>query len=208
MLGVLNAGRHRRRSHGHVVYVLDTRPTVEILPTQEVPTADGVSVKITVAVLVHIADPERFVFGATSAHSVLYLAIQVALREAVATRSVDDLLTGRRAFGEAVLDTLLAGDAPAGSAVGLAIDELSIKDLILPTELRLANAAVLVARAEGLAALERARSESASLRSLTNAAKLVAAEPALLQLRTLQEVGRSTGHTVVLGALPGLSLVL
>ena len=38
----------------------------------------------------------------------------------------------------------------------------------------------------GLAELERARAEAASLRSLANTAKLLADDPAPLQLRTLQ----------------------
>jgi len=85
VLGVLSPGRHRRPTRDHIAHVVDIRPTVEILPTQEIPTADGVTVKITVAVLKRIVDPERFVFGAANADTVLYLATQVALREAVAT---------------------------------------------------------------------------------------------------------------------------
>lgn len=61
--------------------------------------------------------------------------------------------------------------------------------------------AVATARAQGLAALERARSEVASTRALANAAKLVASQPGLLQLRTLQAV-EAGGATVVLSADP------
>jgi hypothetical protein len=58
---------------------------------------------------------------------------------------------------------------------------------------------VVRARQEGLAALERARGESAALRNLVNAAALVEQRPSLLQLRLLQTVGQTTGNTVVLG---------
>jgi hypothetical protein len=59
---------------------------------------------------------------------------------------------------------------------------------------------VLVAKADGATALERARSETASLRSLANAARQLADNPALFQLRLLQQLEGSTGNTIVVGA--------
>jgi hypothetical protein len=59
---------------------------------------------------------------------------------------------------------------------------------------------VLAARKEGEAALERARSETAALRGLANAGRTLADNPGLLQLRILQELGASSGNTVVFGA--------
>jgi len=82
---------------------------------------------------------------------------------------------------------------------GLAVEQLEIKDVILPGELKKAQAQVLVARAQGLAALERARGETAALRSLANAARLAADNPSLVQLRLLQQLEMSAGHTVVIG---------
>lgn len=70
---------------------------------------------------------------------------------------------------------------------------------MFPGELRRTFAQVVAARKEGLAALERARGETASLRNLANAARMMSANPTLLQLRLLQELGRSAGNTIVLG---------
>jgi mannose-6-phosphate isomerase-like protein (cupin superfamily) len=53
--------------------------------------------------------------------------------------------------------------------------------------------------AEGRAALERARGESAALRNLANAARMMEQNPALLQLRLLQQLGAAGGNTIVLG---------
>jgi len=58
---------------------------------------------------------------------------------------------------------------------------------------------VVRARHEGLAALERARGESAALRNLANAASLIEQRPALMQLRILQAIGQASGNTLVLG---------
>lgn len=84
--------------------------------------------------------------------------------------------------------------------------ELVIKDIILSGELKRAQAEVLVARAQGLAALERARGETAALRSLVNAARMAAGNPALLQLRLIQQLGTSAGHAVIIGAPSALPL--
>ena len=58
--------------------------------------------------------------------------------------------------------------------------------MTLPAEVRAAVAQVALTKQRALAELERARGEAASLRSLANTAKLIAENPALLQLRTLQ----------------------
>jgi regulator of protease activity HflC (stomatin/prohibitin superfamily) len=114
----------------------------------------------------------------------------VALRDQAATRTVDELLAARATLGTE-LATAVAGD---GAAAGLAVESVAVRDVVVPAELRRAAADVAVARAQGLAALERARSEVAAARALANAAKLVADNPAILRLRTLQavEAGQAT----------------
>ena len=85
----------------------------------------------------------------------------------------------------------------AVEAVGATIDSLALRDVMVPAEIRRAAAEVVTARAQGQAVLERARSEVAATRALANAARLIAEQPALLQLRTLQAV-EAGGATVVL----------
>ena len=69
---------------------------------------------------------------------------------------------------------------------------------MFPGELKNIFAQVVNARKEGLAALERARGESAPLRNLANTAKLLENNPALLQLRLLQALNAGSGNTIVL----------
>jgi len=64
--------------------------------------------------------------------------------------------------------------------------------------LRVAYANVLLAKQEGLTALERARGESAALRNLANAAELMERHPGLMQLRLLQAVEAGSGNRVVI----------
>ncbi len=62
----------------------------------------------------------------------------------------------------------------------------------------------LPSKQEGQAALERARGESAALRNLANASRLLEGNPALMNLRLLQSLSaaQGAGNTLVLG-MPG-----
>ena len=60
---------------------------------------------------------------------------------------------------------------------------------------------MLKAKQEGQAALERARGESASLRNLVNAARVLEGNPALMNLRLMHSLStaQNAGNTLVLG---------
>ena len=78
---------------------------------------------------------------------------------------------------------------------------------MFPGNLKQLFAQVAVAKQEGLASLERARGETAALRSLANAAKMMDDNPNLYNLRLLQVLGESSGNTVVVGSSDGKDIV-
>jgi regulator of protease activity HflC (stomatin/prohibitin superfamily) len=194
LVATLDPGAHRRFGAGYEIRTVDVRPWVLTVPTQEIPTADGVTVKVTVAGRVRVADPVSYVTATQDAEEAVYLAVQIALREVMAGASVEQLLNDRGDVAVRLLAAVRGLDD-----LGVAVQSLDCKDIVLPTELKRAQAAVLLARAEGLAALERARGETAALRSLANGARLAADNPALMQLRLYQQLGAGNGHTVVIG---------
>ncbi len=69
---------------------------------------------------------------------------------------------------------------------------------MVPGDLKRVFAGVVAARKEGEAGLERVRGETAALRNLANAGRMVEDNPGLLQLRMLQQLGGSSGNTVML----------
>jgi regulator of protease activity HflC (stomatin/prohibitin superfamily) len=89
--------------------------------------------------------------------------------------------------------------------VGITIHAVEVKDVMLPGELQRAYGDVLKAKQEGQAALERARGESAALRNLANAARVLEDNPALMNLRVLQSLATAqhAGNTLVLGMPAG-----
>lgn len=179
---VLEPGRHRlaRRAEVRRVLVLDR---VDTTAPQEVPTADGVGVRVTVAVRWGVADPQRYVEAAADPSAVVYLAVQVALRDALVDVTAEDAVReARRVLG----DTVTAAARAAGEDVGIAVRSAVVKDVVLPYELREAYATLVTAKARGQAQLEAARAETAALRSLANGAKLLDEHPGLARLRLVQ----------------------
>lgn len=198
LVGVRGPGVIRVWTRGWVMRRVDVRPSVTFLPTQEVPTADGVPVKVTLTAQTRVVDPTAFVLATRDAPSAIYLAGQLAVREVVSTLTVEELLSARAELG-----LQLTGAIRGIEELGVAVERLAIRDIVLPSELKRAQAEVLVARAEGQAALERARGETAALRNLANAARLAAENPALVQLRLVQQLGAGgSTNTVVLSQPP------
>lgn len=189
----LGPGRQRlaRRRRRHVLVVV--RPRLFVVPSQEVLTSDGLSVRVSLTVASRVTDPRRWHEAVDNADGFVYAALQIALREAVGARTLEELRAARGSLPDEVREQV----AGAAEAVGVGLESLALRDVMVPAELRRAAAEVATARALGQAALERARSEVAATRALANAARMVADQPALLQLRTLQAV-EAGGATVVL----------
>ncbi len=190
---VLGPGRHTYRPTRTVLHRVDLRPRLLAVPGQEVLTSDGVAVRVSVVLRVSIVDPALSVTAATDPTAEVYAHLQQALRTAVAQRTVDALLAERAGLGSELTEPVAAGAA----AVGLAVREIVVRDVMLPGDLRKAFGDVVLARQRGLAELERVRAESAALRSMANTAKLLDEYPALLRLRTLQ-AAEATGAKLVI----------
>lgn len=198
LVGVTGPGRHRFRQRRTSYITVDLRPRVVLVAGQELLTADGISVKLSLVLRWQIDDPALFVQSTDVPGQAVYVEAQLALRGAVGGVDVDALLAGRDALGAEVL--AVAG--PACSAYGVELLAVGVRDVMFPGELKRVFAQVLTARQEGLAALERARGEAASLRALANAARVLRDQPELLQLRTLQAAA-GAGATVVVTAPAG-----
>lgn len=156
-------------------------------------TGDGLSVKISVRYQWRIVDPLLFAERSADPLEVVQLAVQVGLRECVVGQQAQQLADGSRtALGSAVahLAHVRAGE------VGVALDEVVVKDVVLPAEYRAAAAQVLIGRQRAQAQLEAARAQTAAIRSLANAAQLLDAHPALAQLRLVESL--PSGSTVEL----------
>jgi regulator of protease activity HflC (stomatin/prohibitin superfamily) len=185
----LEPGRHWIFRLGARVERIDARRRLLHVQSQEILTSDNVQLRVGAIVSMRVTDAALALHETESYEHELYVATQLALRAAVAQTGIDDLLERKLQIGEGLLETVAA----RGESLGVEVDTVEIRDLILPGDLRAAFADVVRARAEGRAALERARGESAALRNLANAARVVEGNPALMNLRILQAMSQEQG---------------
>jgi regulator of protease activity HflC (stomatin/prohibitin superfamily) len=201
--GLVEPGQYRTRLATTTIRKVDVRPKVTSVSGQEVLTADGVAIKVSLAARYRIVDPALAVNGVENYEVALYTALQLALRAAVAASPIDALFQARSTLGKDITEQT----AVAAAAAGLELLGADLKDLTLPGELKKIFTQVVHARQEGLAALEKARGETAALRHLANAAQMIDRNPNLMQLRILQAFGQQSGNTLVLGVPPAASVI-
>jgi len=190
----LGPGLHWYNSLFQTLIKVDMRQRTVTLPGQEILSADNVSIRISLTATLQLAEPEKAVHGAVNYQEEIYLLLQTSLRDLIGALPVEELLSKRRHIGEMLLQTC----QPPVAALGVTLLAVSIKDIMFPGELKNIFAQVVNARHEGLAALERARGETAALRNLANAAHLLENTPGLYSLRLLQTLGSQGGNTIIL----------
>jgi regulator of protease activity HflC (stomatin/prohibitin superfamily) len=194
-VGLVDPGTHLFLRPTTSVEVVDARPAAVAVEGQEVLTSDGIAVRISLVVRSVVGDPVARRVADQDPDRLLYLLVQLGLREVVAGRELADVLAARTTIGPAVRE-IAAGRL---GEIGVELLSVDVRDVMVPADLKRAYAAVVTARHEGAASLERARGETAALRSLANAGRLLEDHPGLLQLRLVQELGAHPGNTVVLG---------
>ncbi len=192
----LGPGRHQSWWPGTTISIEDMREQLLVVPGQEVLTADNLAVRLSLSVRYRTADPRLKATSADNHYNFIYDDLQIALRKAVLTRTLEVLLAERGG----IAGELLAAAAPKSKARGVEIVDVDVRDIMLAGETKRAYADIFRAKKDGEAALERARGETAALRNLANGARLLDSNPALFNLRLLQTLSTSAskGATVVL----------
>ncbi len=161
---------------------------------QEVLTQDNLPVKLSLVLFYRIVDPVKAVLTVAHHEAHMHLKAQIAIREVIAGCTLEDILQKRGDLNAQIAEKIKA----EADEIGLQVDQITFRDIMLPAELRQAYLQVVKAQKEGLAALEKARGESAALRNLANAAHLFKENPDLLQLRFLHTLEHSSGHNLII----------
>lgn len=199
-LEVLPAGQHVRWGRKFTMNLTDLRKSSTVVPGQDVLSADNVGLKASLLLTYQVIDPVKAAHDTQNWLGDLYHAAQIALRAVAGGVTIEALLGQRLDLGAQLLARIKADT----EKIGVNILAVEIRDVTLPNDLKRAFAEVLKAKQEGQAALERARGESAALRNLANAARVLEGNPALMNLRLMQSLAtaQNAGSTLVIG-VPG-----
>ena len=143
------------------------------------------------------ANMAAYMAHAQDSYERLHATLAAAVLETVSRLTLEEFLAQQTAA--------LAAAQPAVAEVlpGTRLDALLVTSVTLPPEVRKMFTEVERARREGLAQLERARGEQAALRALANAARNLADNPHLAQLRMLQTMENAKGAKTFILGKPG-----
>ena len=180
----LSAGRHAFWAVGRTVKIgkVDMRPTPLEVTAQEILTKDRVGIRVTLTAFTRVMDPEKAALAAGDVANTLYRLVQFAIREAVATRTLDEILAARDTIDREVR----AFVTERAGVLGVEIGEIGVKDVILPGDVRDLLNKVVEAERTAKANLIRRQEETAATRSLLNTARLMEDNPLLLRLKELE----------------------
>jgi regulator of protease activity HflC (stomatin/prohibitin superfamily) len=184
----LAPGRHAFWVVGRKIEVkrLDLRPTALEITAQEMLTKDRIALRVTLTAFRRIVDAEKAVATTPDVDAWLYRLVQFAIREAVAGRTLDEVLAAKASLDAELRDYVRARVAESG----VEVTELGVKDVILPGEIRELVNKVVEAERVAKANLIRRQEETAATRSLLNTARLMEENPLLLRLKELESLER------------------
>jgi hypothetical protein len=164
------------------ICAVDMRSQQVTLSGQELMTRDKVTLRLTLTAEYSVSSATTVATKVADARDSLYLMIQLAARDYVAGVTLDELLDGRAAMTR-FLDEQVR---PTAGRIGLAVERVGIKDVVLPGEMKALLNRVIEAEKAAAANVITRREEAAATRLLLNTAKMMAEQPALMRLKELE----------------------
>ncbi|EFM2178129.1 slipin family protein [Escherichia coli] len=184
--------------------VVDTRLQVLEVSGQEILTKDKVNLRINLAANWRYSDVLLAFSQLTKPIDHLYRELQFALREAVGTRTLDELLEDKQVIDDVVSEQVKLRMKP----FGMEIASLGVKDIVLPGDMKNILAQLVEAEKSAQANVIRRREETAATRSLLNTAKVMENNPVALRLKELEILERVAERIDNISVFGGLDQVL
>jgi regulator of protease activity HflC (stomatin/prohibitin superfamily) len=176
--------------------VVDTRIQAIQIPSQEVITRDNISILVGAVVYANVASPRHAILEVEEFLPATLQLAATTLRAVVGKMELDDILANREGINNEVRNIL----DTRTEQWGVEITAVELKDIELPKEMQRAMARQAEAERERRAKVIAAEGEVQSAAKLAEAAQMIAATPAALQLRlyqTLVEVSGEARSTIV-----------
>lgn len=184
----LSAGNHYfiKGSNSVELKLIDVRKRLLEISGQELLSEDKVTLRMNFICQYKILDPIKVTMEFDDFEQQIYITMQLALREYVATRKLDELLAQKHEIGTIILNTVRSKQ----DQFGIEFMEAGVKDIILPGDIKEILNTVLIAEKRAYANVITRREETASTRSLLNTAKLMDENKTLFKLKELEYLER------------------
>lgn len=175
---------------------IDLRIVTVELPPQEGVTRDNVTVRVSAVVYFYVVNPNEAVNNVMDYYRATVQIAQTTMRNVLGQSELDQLLTDRARVNQAVQNII----DEHTERWGVKVTAVEIKDVELPQTMQRAMAKQAEAEREKRAKVLMAQGESLAAQTLADAAKVIASEPATLQLRylqTLTEIAVEKNSTII-----------
>ena len=171
---------------------------VAAVPGQEAITRDNVTVKVDAVVYYRVVDPIKATINVQNYAYAISQVAQTSLRSVIGQSDMDQLLSERDQINARLKDVI---DAPTEEPWGVRVERVEIKDVSLPESMKRSMSRQAEAERERRARIISADGEYQASKKLAQAATVMSADPAALQLRLLQtvvEVAAEKNSTLVM----------
>jgi regulator of protease activity HflC (stomatin/prohibitin superfamily) len=175
---------------------IDLRTVTLDIPPQNLITSDNVPAKVNAVCYFRVIDAARAVVDVERYLLATSQIAQTTLRSVLGKADLDMLLSAREQLNEALQHIIDEHTDPWG----IKVTTVEIKDVEIPTAMQRAMALGAEAERERRAKIIHAEGEFQASQRLRDAADVISANPAALQLRymqTLTEIGATQNSTVV-----------
>ena len=160
---------------------VDIRTLAVDVPEQEAITKDNVSIKINAVIYYKIFDAGKAVCEVFNYNYAVGQLAQTTMRNAVGSVTLDELLSEREKVSEGICKVIDQATDPWG----IKVENVELKDVSLPEEMKRVIAKAAEAEREKAAILTKAAGEVEAAQNLAQAANIMGATPGALHLRTL-----------------------
>lgn len=165
------------------------------IPPQDIITKDNVTVQVNAVVYFNVIEAVRSVLSIDDYRFGTQQVAQTTLRSILGQTSLDDLLTKRDEVNQKLQQVIDGVTDPWGVKVTI----VEVKDVILPESMRRAMASQAEAERDRRAKVIHALGEKEAATNLGEAALVLEAHPAAMQLRvlsTLLDLGAERNSTI------------
>ena len=163
---------------------VDIRTKVVDVPEQDAITKDNVSVRINAVLYYKIFDGAKALIAVENFNFAVSQLAQTTMRNAVGSVSLDELLSEREKISEEICKIVDKATDPWG----IKVENVELKDISLPEEMKRVIAKIAEAEREKMAVITKAQGEVEASKNLAKAAETMATIPGALHLRTLSTI--------------------
>lgn len=193
---ILNPGWHLVFPIIHSYKKVDIRTKAVDVPEQEAITRDNVSIKINAVLYYKVFDAAKSVLAVQNFNYAVSQLAQTTMRNIVGSVSLDELLTEREKLSTEICKIVDTETDPWG----IKVENVELKDIALPEEMKRVIAKVAEAEREKQAVITKAAGEVEAANNLAEAANIMGATPGALHLRTLatlNDLSSDQSNTVI-----------